>query len=358
MRPHHHSLLALGSLGLGSLVFVVAGCGGTAPSAARSTAAAAPRNLVPLARRVERDDAEQVIKLTFLASSVTDDELRELANLSGLRELTLQECQQITDEGLAPLKELSALKTLKLIQVPVSDAGLAHLSGTAALEELLLGHTDVTGTGLAHLAGAPFKRLVIFSNVATAEGLSALAKLTDLTHLELHCAHIKVEDLPSFALLTNLESLVLTRTPLGPTGLARIEGLPRLKRLVLDAQDVDDEQLAILSTLGELDELELTGARATDAGLSRLVLPKLKALSLADCTQITDAGLHNLSGLSSLETLNLAGSSVAGKDLLGLAALRTLRTVLISGAQFKGNDQTIDTLKERLPNCEVVILRG
>lgn len=329
-----------------------------APTAGTTGKAAAPRKLASLARKVERNDDGQVVTLMFLSSSVTDAELRELADHDQLRTLTLQECRKITDQGLAALQGESSLSTLKLIQVPVSDAGLAHLAGSASLEELLLGHTDVVGDGLAHLSRVPLARLTIHSNVLTAEGLSSLTELKQLRDLEVHAGHLSVADLPSLGQMTELESLVFTRTPLGPGGLARFEGLPRLKRLLLNAADLDDESLAILNTLPQLEELEITGARVTDVGLAQIVLPRLKVFSLADCRHVTDAGLANLRGLSSLETLNLAGSSVAGRDLTGLAGIRTLRRVLLSGAQFRGSDQSIQAVKDLLPDCEIVVLRG
>jgi hypothetical protein len=331
------------------------GCGG---SAAPPGPAAAPRNLVAQARKALRDDDDHVVALTFLASSVTDAELAALAEHPHLRELTLQECPEITDDGLAALAGAKSLVSLKLLQVPIGDDGLAHLAGATELNDLLLAHSRVRGAGLAHLADLPLEGLTIHSSTASAEELAAIVKLAHLKSLELHCAHLHVEDLPPLAELAQLESLVLTRTPLGPAGLARIAGLPKLKRLLLDAADMSDGQVELLNSLPALEEIDLYNAPVTDAGLAQLELPNLKSLSLADCRQLTDAGLKNLGGLSQLETLNLCGSGVAGLDLTGLAANRALRKVMISGAQFKGNDESLGKLKELLPDCEVMILRG
>jgi hypothetical protein len=155
-----------------------------------------------------------------------------------------------------------------------------------------------------------------------------------------------------------LESLVLSRTPLGPEGLSRLANLPNLKRLILKAADVTDAQLPLFNTLPQLEELDLYGAQVSDEGLTQLNMPQLKILSLADCRRVTDAGLSNLAGLTRLESLNLCGSSVAGRNLKGLAAIATLRTVMLAGAQFRGNDHSIAELKDLLPGCEVLILRG
>jgi len=193
-------------------------------------------------------------------------------------------------------------------------------------------------------------------------GLASLSVVESLRELELNCPDIKIEDLPSFAPLGNLESLleslVTTGTPLGAGGVEKLRGLRRLRHLELDASNVTDANIAVLNELTSLERLDLYGAQVTNEGLKQLSLPQLSQLSLAGCTRITNEGLRNLQGLSNLQYLDLSGSSIDGVDLTGLALIPTLREVIILGEEFKGNDATINALKKLLPNCDVQIIRS
>src|SRR5262249_31293632 len=63
------------------------------------------------------------------------------------------ENKKVTDAGLADLKAMRQLQTLRLGRTPVTDAGLAHLKGMQHLRELTLFNTEVTDAGLVHLKG-------------------------------------------------------------------------------------------------------------------------------------------------------------------------------------------------------------
>ena len=355
------TVLAASTILIGTAVALVCGCGSRSTSSSPSqtagaSAAQAQRELLSLGA-AGRDADGQVVSLRLRGSDVTDAELQQLAEFGKLSELTVQECR-VADDGLAALEQVSELKTLELIRVPVNDEGLRHLRSARSLDKLLLAHTEITGPGLRYLADTPVSHLSIHSRVVTAEGLSSLSELTSLRELELHCPEIQIEALASLVPMTELESLVTIRTPLGRAGLERIRGHQRLQKLILDASDVDDNAAVILNTLPELQELDLSNALITDEGLKQLSLPKLQTLSMCGCLGVTDAGLRNLQGMTSLVYLDLTEASVTGLDLTGLAVVPTLREVTMSGEQFKGNNATINALKKLLPNCEVFILRG
>ncbi|MBI2481636.1 MAG: hypothetical protein HYV60_24220, partial [Planctomycetia bacterium] len=284
--------------------------------------------------------------------------LKQLPKYDKLQELVLQECRSLTDDGLSNIGENRHLAVLKLIRVPVSDKALAGLKSSKTLEELLLAHTRVGGSGLRDLVGTPIAKLAIHGPGLKASGLAALAELTALRELELQCPDILFQDLPSLSSLENLESIICPKTQLGPAGLDRLRGHPRVSRLLLNSSEINDKSVDVLNTMAALADLELSNATITDAGLARLALPRLQRLCLGGCAGVTDAALSQLDQLQSLEVLDLQATAVTGQELSGLGAIRTLRTVLMSGEQFKGNQQTLSAFKKLLPQCKVVIMRG
>ena len=86
-------------------------------------------------------------------AQITDAGLAHLKGLTLLETLRLEN-RQIGDAGLAHLRGLTSLKTLYLRNTQVSDGGLEHLKGLTTLEKLSLGGTRVSKTGLTELKQA------------------------------------------------------------------------------------------------------------------------------------------------------------------------------------------------------------
>ena len=68
-----------------------------------------------------------------------------------MRKFSLSGCENITDAGLANLKDMNKLIALDLRATPVTDAGLAQLKSLEGLKELNIGATPITDAGLAGL---------------------------------------------------------------------------------------------------------------------------------------------------------------------------------------------------------------
>src|SRR5262249_1028801 len=121
-------------------------------------------------------------------------------------------------ETLAHVGQLSRLKYLTFIRMPVDDAGLAHLKGLSNLESLMLrGRKEVSDAGVAHLA-----------------------TINSLKGLYLENSKISDEGLASVGKLTGLEPLNLQRTQVGDAGLAHLGGLTCLENMGLDGTKVTD----------------------------------------------------------------------------------------------------------------------
>lgn len=125
---------------------------------------------------VEFEDGKIVYVQLAGAVRVTDEHLKLLEGLTGLRSLSLSNVPHITnrglihlrglkslerlslnhnrqlgDEGIACLRELANLRQLELVDVGVTDAGLVSLSQLTRLETLKLQGARVSDAGLSHL---------------------------------------------------------------------------------------------------------------------------------------------------------------------------------------------------------------
>lgn len=98
-------------------------------------------------------DLKRTFELNLRGTAISNNGLAHLKNLSGLTRLNLAETQ-ITGKGLVHLKGLSNLEYLNLYGTPVTDAGLVHLYGLKNLKKLFLYDTKVTDAGVAQLKKA------------------------------------------------------------------------------------------------------------------------------------------------------------------------------------------------------------
>jgi internalin A len=195
-----------------------------------------------------------VVEVDLAANKkVTNDGLRELAGLKGLKRLSLFFDEQITDAGMAHLKGLTTLEELTLSNTGVGDAGIAELKGLKGLKKL-------------HLAGA------IRLTDAAAETINGFAELDDLS-------------LPS---------------TITGKGVGKLVGLKNLRSFYLGGGNPGDGAVeAIAATMPNLESLELGtfglgGNGITDASVPHLAkLKKLKSVGLAG-SKLTDAGLKEL----------------------------------------------------------------
>ncbi len=143
--------------------------------------------------------------LWLTGDKVTDACLGFLDRSPPLTVLTLDECEQVTDAGLAHLEGLSKLESLCLRGTQATDAGLRHLAPLGHLRWLDLGGTRVTDAGLKFLRGN-----------------------TGLKHLDLSRTRITGEGLPLLAGLTHLEELWLIGTAVTAEGKAKLKrALPK-----------------------------------------------------------------------------------------------------------------------------------
>lgn len=87
-----------------------------------------------------------------LRSGVKDADLRLLRGCTKLESVGLNGCFEVTDAGLAALKDLRRLGNVSLFGAQVTDDGLKHLARASNLSFVHLAQTRITDAGLEELA--------------------------------------------------------------------------------------------------------------------------------------------------------------------------------------------------------------
>jgi peroxiredoxin len=171
---------------------------------------------------------------------------------------------QITDAGLAHLKGLKLLETLRLENRQIGDAGLAHLGGLISLKTLYLGGTQVTDAGLAHVRNmTKLESLCVHKTGITDAGLEHLKDLTGLVYLCVHDTYVSNTGLASLQGMSSLKTLYLHNTQVSDAGLVHLNGMAALERLNLRGTSVSSAGLADLKQA--LPNCVISGPSASEA---------------------------------------------------------------------------------------------
>jgi Leucine-rich repeat (LRR) protein/beta-lactamase regulating signal transducer with metallopeptidase domain/tetratricopeptide (TPR) repeat protein len=272
-------------------------------------------------------DVQQITTLDLSDSDVTDAGLARLEEMTGLKQLDLNRCANITDAGLTHLKPLKNLRRLSLFGDHITDAGLANLKDLVDLETLqLFGSDQITDQGLANIAAMKhLKDLNLSGSQITDSGLTSLDDLK-LQGIWLDdCNGITDAGMPCLAKMTSLRRLGLDRTQLTDAGLKQLSSLKDLDTLSLDGTQITDAGLAALKDMRHMSVLGLWSCkRITDAGLANLQGMNSLITVYLDDTNVTDAGLENLKGLHRLAYLGLGQTQIGDAGIANLKDLDTL----------------------------------
>ena len=134
------------------------------------------------------------------AASITDAGVAHLAGLKNLQKIHIDN-SQITDQSLVLLSSLPKIEELSLQSGHFSDEGFLHLKGENTLKQLAAGRGDlqVTDAGLAHMKD--FKKLVLLdlqNSKVTARGLEQLKGVPSLKVVWLSGTSITEDELKRF----------------------------------------------------------------------------------------------------------------------------------------------------------------
>src|SRR5205085_3602577 len=79
----------------------------------------------------------EMLRIIFESSDfLTDDDLRRLQNLKGIRQLRLHGCKQITDEGVKHIRNLKSLRSLCLVRTAAISKSVESIVSLTELTSL------------------------------------------------------------------------------------------------------------------------------------------------------------------------------------------------------------------------------
>ncbi len=203
--------------------------------------------------------------------------------------------KQVTDAGLARLKDCKNLAKLDLGRTAVTDAGLAHFKGGKNLTSLVLQHTAVSNAGLANFKDCVgLTQLTLDLTAVTDAGLAPFVACKNLMYLGLMGTAVTDAGLARVKDCKNLTGLFLSGTAVTDVGLAHFKGCKNLQYLWLGQTKITDDGLANFKDCEALTNLILWDTGAGDAGLAHFKNCKnLTGLNLKQ-TKVTAAKIAEL----------------------------------------------------------------
>ena len=137
-------------------------------------AVAAIESLGGSVRKMAANTDDQEIQFYLSDQDVTDEALKHVPDVSNVVWLNLRGTK-ITDAGLVHLKALTKLTRLHLEKTSITDVGLPHLAALTNLEYLNLYGTKVSDAGLEPLKGLKnLKKLYVWQTQVTQAGAKQL----------------------------------------------------------------------------------------------------------------------------------------------------------------------------------------
>ncbi|MDO4575871.1 MAG: hypothetical protein Q4D98_11730 [Planctomycetia bacterium] len=318
-------------------------------------------------------------KLSIENTDFVDADMKFLADMPWVQELTLRRNTYLGAETLGyvaqlpnlrnlvllygnfddeALLKLATVKTLRLLDVrgcaAVSDTGLEVLKSLPNLIVIKLRCTSVTDTGVENVKGKALKTFDIedsqtFSDDAFDFITPMVDSLQEVTIMR--CIAISDDGVKKMGVLKNMRKLNLRGNYIGSDALEACATMPDLNLLVVSETFIDDKGLTYLEGLKKLETLDLWMSNVTDAGVESLVkIPSLKKLSLV-ATKVTNDGIFKLATLPNLEDLDIAELALDDSCVPALSKMTSLKKLSVRATQISQNG--IDQLKKALPNCAV-----
>ncbi len=280
-----------------------------------------------------------------------------------------------TDKDLALLQPIKKVSLLSLEGMSISDVGLAMLSESTSMEQLVLKNCQVTAEGIRTLAKLPeltslqlsdiplddaailglstlqLETLAIANSGLEDRGLQSLAGLPELSHLTLREPLITPAGWRHLESAVKLQSLSVVHIPLPEEAMKRITQIPNLMTVSIQNCEMTDASFVELATMTKLQHLVVSGKSLTDSALQYIkAIPQLGYLVISS-DEITDTGLAELAECQSLSVLGIVNSPITDHGLGNLGTPATLSMLTLSGTQV--TDEGVAEFKNNHPDVHV-----
>lgn len=218
-----------------------------------------------------------------------DAALGHLKDIPMLDTLVFYGCEDLSATGFAHLKECKSLTRLDFDECDdITDDDLAALSELTLTCLALQNQNDLTGAGFVHLRGLPLQHLLLsYCPKLSSQCLAHIGCLTELRSLKLcvsgprrhlggteGCICADVESAQSLAGLTKLEYLNVWASGLTNEGLDRLHTLTSLKSIHLD-YNLSISEGAVERLLDSCQQLKTVGLKSP--GISDAFIENLAA---------------------------------------------------------------------------------
>lgn len=158
--------------------------------------------------------------------SATDLVLRHVAKLPNVEELHVSKTD-VTDEGLAALKQMPKLFNLDCFITPVQGAFMKELAGKTHLQSLSFSHCDLDQRNLKYLpAFKDLRTLVLMSSKVGEPGFKFIGQCQGLEYLRVSDGPIDDKCLRHLSNLKRLNNLHLGKTRVTIRGIRLLKGMP------------------------------------------------------------------------------------------------------------------------------------
>lgn len=243
-------------------------------------------------------------------------------SVKSLAEAALLECD---DAGIVVEMSLSGMRA--------KSVDLAELEAFPKLKSLTLQECSWIQAGdLKHLEHlSEIEEVVLIRTPVSEEGLAEFANLPSLR--KIHLIHTKVTG-AGLRLLTgnNLEQLTLHGDAITSADLDSLREFSHLRELTINCASVDLSKLSGLSTLIFLEQLNVRGCQGLEQGFVEQLqsLESLRSFEF-DANRVSLGTIEQLASLARLEELDLTASDISNPELEKLLALEKLSTLKLNG---------------------------
>ena len=316
------------------------------------------------------DGQDQVTKVNLRQSQVTDTGLKHLEKLDAVTDLDLG-AVGFSNAGLQSVASMKNVETLSLESTPAAaragstdpearflDSGLARIKQMPKLRSLRLDRARFSQKGLSEGAQmADLEELYLESTGLSDESLEQIKGLQNLRVL-------KISDNPRItdkaflilAELKNLESLDISRTPVDGHTMEEVrkgKGLAKLTYLSVAFTKWGDRGMMAVQKTNTLEYLDLGDTNVNDNNLRGVKpLKNLQHIYLHQLENVTDAGMVNLASLKELRTIYLNKTrGVSDQGLTRFAGLKKLERLVIT--ETSCTEAGVRNLKKKLPDVSI-----
>ena len=211
---------------------------------------------------------------------IADDDMAPLAEENNCLELALPG-NSIKGYGLKFIEPMKMLNSLRIDKNDLGDDALSHLSEMTSLNKLNLQQTKVTGSGLAYLKKCPLAFLDLAHTKIAAATLAPLQDFPHLGNLNLDDTRFDNACVKYLMPLHDLKVLDLSHTQVSAAGIAELSKHDGITELWLTGAPVNDDCMKDLGRMKNLVQLDLSGTAVTAEGLKHLA--NSKTLTLVYC---------------------------------------------------------------------------